>query len=238
MHNTDYKKLSSENSELIKKDKFIHSYMTMFQTVHFQYINDLCNSTCIIDKEGLKIGRQYVMFFNEKELMYKHASLLLQDNDSKDLLEIGYGLGIFSQAACSIGVKSQTIIEIHPWLVERAKIWRDSLKEPNKVFIINNAWQKSLESLGKYDAIMYDACSPSGYSHYDFEYLIEILCSEKLKAGGLLSFWNSGVRIPPIKEHILKNNFKTIHKYKYKMISIPKHWVQKTNCFIIPIAVK
>lgn len=190
---------------------------------------------CVIDSEGLKIGDDYLMFFAERELMRKHAGMLIGNNRKKNLLEIGYGLGIFSEEAFAVGVNSYTIIEIHPELIKRAKNWRETLIDPDKVKIISKPWQLSLNLLKKYDAIMYDSCPPPGWDNIDFKYLIEILCKDHLKDGGLFSYFNIGPSVDPERAKILENYFRRIAVLQYEIKVIPQNWSLPTDQFLVAV---
>lgn len=202
---------------------------------HKSFWKQWMKKKCIINEEGLKIGDDYLMFFAERELMRKHAELLIGNNKEKDLLEIGYGLGVFSEEALTLGVKSYTIIEIHPELIERAKKWRQTLSNPDKVKIINHPWQLSLSILGKYDAIMYDSCPPPGWDNMDFKHLIEILCKYHLKDGGLFSYFNIGLSVDSEREKMLENNFRRTAELQYEMKVIPPNWSLSTDQFLVAV---
>lgn len=190
---------------------------------------------CVVDSDGLKVGNNYLMFFAERELMRKHAEVLMGNDKEKDFLEIGYGLGIFSEEAFSLGVKSYTVVEIHPELVKKAENWRQTLSNPDKVKIIDKPWQLSLSLLKKYDAIMYDSCPPPGWDNIDFKYLIDILCENHLKEDGLFSYFNIGLSVDPERAKILEKNFRRTTVLQYEMKVIPRNWSLPTDQFLISV---
>jgi spermidine synthase len=94
----------------------------------------------------------FVMMDWERELMKSHVDLL----PNGDILEIGFGMGISAQYIQEKGVKSHTIFELNPQILEKLKEW--SLDKPN-VKIIEGDWcEVKYKIIGnKYDGIFYDA---------------------------------------------------------------------------------
>lgn len=94
----------------------------------------------------------YVMMDWENDLMKAHVDLLPEG----DILEIGFGMGISSNYIQQKGVKSHTIIELNPQILERLKKW--SLDKKN-VRIITGDWvEVRYKLIGReYDGIFYDA---------------------------------------------------------------------------------
>ena len=114
----------------------------------------------------------------EAPLMKAHASIVARG----DVLEIGFGMGISAQFIQEIGVTSHTIVEIHPVIAERAREWA---KDKPNVKIIEGDWYESLDLLGKYDGIFYDAeLDPRAQ---EFPEWVE---KKLIKPGGVFSFWN------------------------------------------------
>jgi spermidine synthase len=93
----------------------------------------------------------FVMMDWERELMKAHVDLL----PNGDILEIGFGMGISANYIQEKGVKSHTICEVNPQILERLKEW--SKDKPN-VIIIEGDWCETLQKIDrKFDGIFYDA---------------------------------------------------------------------------------
>jgi len=228
--------MSSEITRRVKRA--MRKYERVYAKVHREFMAGLCQMECTVDQSGLRIGSKYVMYFGERELMRRHAELLLESNREKEVLEVGYGLGIFAQEALGLGAKSHTIIEVHPALVEMAMKWREGLDDPGRVKIINSSWQESFGLLGSYDAIMYDGSSPPGYGNYDFKSFVEVFCVSKLRSGGLFSFWSHGNALNPCRERLLNAQFQTVDKHPFRMEPVPAAWGRETSDFTVAVARK
>jgi spermidine synthase len=228
--------MSSEITRRIRRA--MRKYERVYAVVHREFIAELCGMECAVDQSGLRIGSKYVMYFGERGLMRRHAELLLEGNRGKEVLEVGYGLGIFAQEALGLGAASHTILEVHPALVEMAMKWREGLENPEPVKIIHSSWQESFALLGSYDAIMYDGSSPPGYGDYDFRFFVEVFCMLKLRSGGLFSFWSHGNSLNPRRERLLHARFQTVDKHPFRMEPVPAAWERETSDFMVAVARK
>jgi protein arginine N-methyltransferase 2 len=228
--------MSSEITRRVKRA--MSKYERVYAKVHREFLAELRRMECTVDPIGLRTGSKYVMYFGERGLMRRHAELLLDGNREKDVLEVGYGLGIFAQEALGLEVKSHTILEVHPALVEMAMQWREGLEDPGRVKIIHSSWQESFALLGSYDAIMYDGSSPPGYGDYDFKFFVEVFCVSKLRSGGLFSFWSPGSSLHPRRERLLHAQFQTVDKHPFRMEPVPAAWARETSDFTVAVARK
>jgi len=80
-------------------------------------------------------------------------SIIDEVSPKGDVLEIGFGCGYSATRIQSYSPASHTIIECDPYVIERAKIWAQEYKN---ITIIENTWQKSLHTTGKFDFIFFD----------------------------------------------------------------------------------
>jgi hypothetical protein len=71
-----------------------------------------------------------------------------------DVLEIGFGLGYSATQIQKHDIKSHTIIENDPIVIQKLKAWADS--QPHQVNIIHDSWQNALSYIGKFDSIFFD----------------------------------------------------------------------------------
>jgi hypothetical protein len=109
-----------------------------------------------IDENGQEIlyneDTQYqTMMEWEKPYM---ESLIDNLEPTGDVLEIGFGLGYSADRIQTYDIKSHTIIEVDPVVLEKLHIWAKKQKHP--VNIIEGSWQQKLSSLGKFDTIFFD----------------------------------------------------------------------------------
>lgn len=107
--------------------------------------------TSIINFE--KNNLDVVMDICEDSLMKRTADVLVQEDD--DLLEVGFGMGIFSNYAQGKKLRSHTIVEGHPQVFEKLLEWS---KNKKNVEIIFGDWVDVLDKIHKkkYDCVYFD----------------------------------------------------------------------------------
>lgn len=103
-------------------------------------------------QEGLfsEDGFHQIMMEWEKEYMYACIDKL---NPTGDVLEIGFGMGYSADKIQSFNVKSHTIIECNPVVLEKLEEYK---KDHPNVIIVKGRWQDVLETCGKFDSIFFD----------------------------------------------------------------------------------
>ncbi len=121
-----------------------------------------------------------VMMDWEDSLMSASAAYVCQNGG--DILEIGFGMGISAGYIQSHQITSHTIIENHPQVIEKLKIWAQD--KPN-VNIIEGDWYEVKDQLSTYDGVFYDTFGDS-----DMRYFSSSL-SSLIKPGGIATWWNS-----------------------------------------------
>lgn len=123
-----------------------------------------------------------VIGYWEKPLMIEQAKLCCHNNGH--ILEIGFGLGLFAEAAHSIGIKSHTIVEVHPEILKKLYTWA---KNKDNVKIIEGDWFKKINSINQYnyDGIFFD-------THLDRNRLKfrELIVDHSLKQGGIFTYFD------------------------------------------------
>ena len=119
-----------------------------------------------------------VMMSWEAPIMEKSAEYICQSKG--DILEIGFGMGICSDYIQSQGVNSHTIVEIHPQVIEKLKIWAE---DKDNVTIVEGDWN-SVE-LGTYDGIFLDTYGDENWSSF------KPFALDKGKSGAKVTYWNS-----------------------------------------------
>ena len=124
-----------------------------------------------------------VMMSWEAPIMEKSAEYICQSKG--DILEIGFGMGICSDYIQSQDVNSHTIVEIHPQIIEKLKVWAE---DKDNVTIVEGDWN-SIELDRTYDGIFIDTYLDENWSKFkDF-----VLA--KAKSGAKVTYWNSGTDV-------------------------------------------
>ena len=72
---------------------------------------------------------------------------------SGNVLEVGFGMGYSATQIQNYKPKSHTIIEMDKEVLKRLKKWA---KDYDNINIIEGTWQKTLNTLGKFDEIFFD----------------------------------------------------------------------------------
>jgi len=131
------------------------------------------------DNKIVDTNQAEVMMDWEAPIMEKSAEFICHNNG--DVLEIGFGMGICSDYIQAQGVNSHTIIEIHPEIIEKLKIWAEG---KSNVTIIEGDWS-SVEDLSTYDGIFIDTYGDDNWSDFkDF-------ALAKAKSGAKITYWNN-----------------------------------------------
>ena len=120
-----------------------------------------------------------VMMEWESPIMEKTASFICESRG--DILEIGFGMGICSNFIQSHNVKSHTIIEIHPQIIELAEKWAENKDNVN---IVKGDWS-TLDLPNKYDGIFLDTFGDNNLSKYKEFVLL------KSNPNCNISYWNN-----------------------------------------------
>ena len=130
--------------------------------------------TKILNEDGAEVMMNW-----EALIMEKSAEFICHNKG--DVLEIGFGMGICSDYIQAQGVNSHTIIEIHPEIIEKLKIWADG---KSNVTIVEGDWN-SVEDLSTYDGIFIDTYGDDNWSDFkDF-------ALAKAKSGAKITYWNN-----------------------------------------------
>ena len=122
-----------------------------------------------------------VMMSWEAPIMEKSAEYICESKG--DILEIGFGMGICSDYIQAQGVNSHTIVEIHPQIIEKLKIWAE---DKDNVIIVEGDWS-SVSGLGTYDGIFIDTYLDENWSKFK-EFTLS-----KGKSGARVTYWNSSI---------------------------------------------
>ena len=125
-----------------------------------------------------------VMMNWEDDIMKKSAEYICESKG--DILEIGFGMGICADYIQAQDVKSHTIIEIHPQIIERLKAWAE---DKNNVIILEGDWYTA-EGLKTYDGIFLDTFGDENIDHGLMHRFKEFVLP-KANPNAKLTYWNS-----------------------------------------------
>ena len=129
------------------------------------------------DKITTNDGREVMMSW-ETPIMEKSAEYICESKG--DILEIGFGMGICSDYIQAQGVNSHTIVEIHPQIIEKLKIWAE---DKDNVIIVEGNWNDV--ELEIYDGIFIDTYGDEDWKKFKSFALV------KGKEGAKVTYWNS-----------------------------------------------
>jgi|TARA_R110002020_G_scaffold18579_2_gene64684 hypothetical protein len=119
-----------------------------------------------------------VMMSWEAPIMEKSAEYICESKG--DILEIGFGMGICSDYIQSQDVNSHTIVEIHPQIIEKLKVWADG---KSNVVIVEGDWDSV--DLGTYDGIFLDTFADDSLDNFK-EFAVS-----KVRSGSKITYWNN-----------------------------------------------
>ena len=120
-----------------------------------------------------------VMMDWEDDVMKKSAEFVCHNKG--DILEIGFGMGICADYIQAQDVNSHTIVEIHPQILEKLKVWANG---KSNVTIVEGDWC-SCENLITYDGIFLDTFGDDSLDKFK-EFALS-----KIKDGGKITYWNN-----------------------------------------------
>ena len=120
-----------------------------------------------------------VMMSWEVPIMEKSAEYICQSKG--DILEIGFGMGICSDYIQAQNVNSHTIVEIHPQIIEKLKVWAD---DKDNVTIVEGDWY-SADALTEYDGIFLDTYADNSLDNF------KEFATAKAKSGAKVTYWNN-----------------------------------------------
>ena len=129
------------------------------------------------DKIVTEDGSEVMMSW-EAPIMEKSAEYICESKG--DILEIGFGMGICSDYIQAEDVNSHTIVEIHPQIIEKLKVWAE---DKDNVTIVEGDWN-SVE-LGTYDGIFLDTYGDENWSSF------KPFALSKGKSDAKVTYWNS-----------------------------------------------
>jgi guanidinoacetate N-methyltransferase len=137
--------------------------------------------------EEMTVGGWQVMQAWERPLMAALADIVCEGRG--DVLEVGFGMGISATEIMNRGCATYTVIEAHPVIAEKARIWASA--QPVRVEVIEGFWEDVVPALGRrFDAILFDTYPMSESERHKNHYPFIEVASALLKPGGLLTYYS------------------------------------------------
>tara|TARA_Y100000310_G_scaffold93976_1_gene91631 strand:- start:4230 stop:4781 length:552 start_codon:yes stop_codon:yes gene_type:complete len=137
------------------------------------------NTLTFEDDKIIADGGMEVMMSWEAPIMEKSAEYICQNKG--DILEIGFGMGICSDYIQAQNVNSHTIVEIHPQIIEKLRIWAEG---KNNVTIVEGDWY-AVDGLTAYDGIFFDTFADNSLDKFK-EFALS-----KSKPDSKVTYWNN-----------------------------------------------
>ena len=137
-------------------------------------ILEFFNNKIVDTESGIEVMMDW-----ESSIMEKSAEFI--SHNKGDILEIGFGMGICADYIQAQGVKSHTIVEIHPQIIEKLKVWANG---KSNVTIVEGDWA-TVSGLSTYDGILFDT-----FGNDDRDSFKKFSLS-KIKPGGKITYWNN-----------------------------------------------
>lgn len=147
--------------------------------------------------EQLQIHGQQVMQAWERPLMQALAEIA--GGTRGDVAEIGFGMGISASMLQEAGVRSHTIVECHPDVLDALARWREHY--PNAAIdVVARRWQDWIAAEASFDAILFDT-----YPTSEEEYAAEVIesptfaasffptASRLLRPGGVFTYYTNEI---------------------------------------------
>jgi guanidinoacetate N-methyltransferase len=95
-----------------------------------------------------------VQIMEDWQLPLMAAMARIAATGAGDVLEIGYGRGVSAAMIQAHGVRSHTIVECNPSVIERFERWRATLPD-RALRLVPGLWQDVIDALGQFDAVFF-----------------------------------------------------------------------------------
>lgn len=204
--------------------------------LYMDYLDEklIHNETALIDSNGNPIMMNW-----ETDIMRESSNIICSKGG--DILNIGFGLGLIDGFIQNHKIKSHTVIECHPDVINNI-LESEWIKNKNINFIFDK-WQNKINNLNKFDGVFYDTWK-------DEDELFMMNVHNIVKVGGFFSFFNSQYFNPNTKSipnyfyQILKEHFEissiqiSINYDGYNLENIERYWNNRRKKYWIPVCIR
>ena len=156
-----------------------------------------------------------------------------------DVLEIGYGRGIASRMIQAGDVRSHTIVDCNPHILEDCRSWRNQLAGA-QIHVLEGLWQDLEEQFSLYDGILFHAYP---LNEQDFAEQVAAnatfagnffpVAAQHLKPGGCFTYFsNEADSLSRAHQRLLLQHFSSFSIHQVRELSIPddtkdSHWLDE-----------
>jgi guanidinoacetate N-methyltransferase len=140
-------------------------------------------------EDRLLVGEHRVMMAWEQPYMHRMVRML-HEHGARNILEVGFGMGISATEIQRCGALRHTIIEAHPAVLERAREWR-ARRPGAAINLVEGFWEDAVltPGLGLFDGIFFDTFSLTQDEADQRKFHFFRVASERLlEPGGALTF--------------------------------------------------
>ena len=141
---------------------------------------------------------------------------------SRNILEIGFGMGICAEEIWKIGCSNYTVIEAHPLIAQKAREW---LKTNGYIgTVIEGFWEEVVDTLpsASYDGIVFDTYPLSkaerSRNHFSFIPRAKRLLSN---TGALTYYSDEKINFRNEHLHLLLSNYKNVYLERVSGLNPP-----------------
>ena len=104
------------------------------------------------DRTQLELSDDEIMESWQEPIMQAMAEAV--SGAGKEVLEIGFGLGVSAEMIQKTGPRKHTIVECNDSIIERFQVWRNGHSDRD-IEIVKGLWQDRIDSLGMFDGIFF-----------------------------------------------------------------------------------
>lgn len=152
-----------------------------------------------------------------------HAMAEAVSGTGRDVLEVGFGLGISATRIVELGCRSYTVLEANPAVARRARDWARGRAIPIRV--VEGLWQERLGELGDFDGIFWDP-RPRCWREATDDSLfatLQRLYDHLAPGGGMTWFWRYHRALPASHQRWLSGRFESVQLRLVEGLVPPPH---------------
>jgi spermidine synthase len=184
-------------------------------------LNQLRDANVVLNRDGLVVDGQPAMYYAEQALFGEHAVQLIRDRPAADVLEIGFGLGVFASEINHRSPKTYTCIELNSSITRLARHLLSPFDHPCQV--IEGAWQWNIPTGRRWDIVVFDSLPEPGYEDEEFELFVGHCLPDVLRADGVFGFFHPR-ELEPARDEFLRTRFASVTRLRHRIADIPPTW--------------